>query len=626
VGVTRVIEPANKSTETSNTDPATKKNPAPLVSKLTVESPKEYRVPKRKAKVNPDQITVLPSTVPVLKVRDTSSSIRASVPNNKSAPEKPAKPEKTPSPPPKNQLKSAPKEVLVSNSAKQTPEQEWFQLLKQEGALARLQLKRVQELLEKTPRLAISVEGKGRKVRTALFYALSTGKAEAVGLIMRANSKVKQDMAGTLRQVFDEILIVGDSEVGALKACLSMLSESELAVLRDALNQQYKPGEMRKKLAMPLLDVLRDMGAIPAEPEGIDDSRNQSFVRDKKIIRDNWVEPLPRAVMAGDTKSAESLLRKNSGDELPSNSDLAGSFASLNAAKSKLADLVSANVSLNAAKSKLADLVSANVSLNASISKLQDAITLSNNQKLDAEQATMAQNFGWNAVMRTQNALAEVKKSSVNRDSWAELAKVVLEDGWNALMLAAQNNQAAVVKSLIDHASGAEQAKMVKKDGWNALMLAAQNGHTEVVKLLMNHASGAEQAKMVDKTGWNALMIAAKSGSTEVVKLLMNHDSGAEQIKMVSKGGWNALMIAASNGQTEVVKLLMAHDSGAEQATMINEHSLNALMLASGNGQTEVVKLLMNHDSGAEQVKMVKKDGWNALMLAAQKNQAADVK
>jgi len=75
VGMTRVIEPANKSTETSNTDPATKKNPAPLVSKLTVESAKEYRVPKRKAKVNPDQITVLPSTVPVLKVRDTSSSI-----------------------------------------------------------------------------------------------------------------------------------------------------------------------------------------------------------------------------------------------------------------------------------------------------------------------------------------------------------------------------------------------------------------------------------------------------------------------------------------------------------------------------------------------------------------------
>jgi hypothetical protein len=155
----------------------------------------------------------------------------------------------------KSQAHQTTKPPQVGKPSKLTPEQEWFQLLKQEGALSRLQLKRVQELLEKTPRLAISVEGKGRKVRTALFYALSTGKAEAVGLIMRANSKVKQDMAGTLRQVFDEILIIGDSEVGALKACLSMLSESELTVLRDALNQQYKPGEMRKKLAMPLLEV-----------------------------------------------------------------------------------------------------------------------------------------------------------------------------------------------------------------------------------------------------------------------------------------------------------------------------------------------------------------------------------
>ena len=390
-------------------------------SSLKGSAEKEWQSPKHAVRTIPNQ--VLSSTEPTIKVRENPVTIAANKADKKVAADKKQVNKGVSPTSSKSQAHQTTKPPQVGKPSKLTPEQEWFQLLKQEGALSTLQLKRVQELLEKTPRLAISVEGKGRKVRTALFYALSTGKAEAVGLIMRANSKVKQDMAGTLRQVFDEILIIGDSEVGALKACLSMLSESELTVLRDALNQQYKPGEMRKKLAMPLLDVLRDMGAIPAEPEGIDDSRNQSFVRDKKIIRDNWVEPLPRTVMAGDTKSAESLLRKNSGDELPSNSDLAGSFAWLNAMKSELADLVSANVSLNAAKSKLADSVSANVSLNASISKLQDALTLSNNQKLDAEQATMAQNVGWNAVMRTQNALAEAKESSVNRASGAELAK-----------------------------------------------------------------------------------------------------------------------------------------------------------------------------------------------------------
>ena len=515
VGMTRVISPANKHTDTTNTTTAKKKNTAttntataartsttttayaaerttvtpvvPPTRDSTVTLPNEYQIPKRVAKAKQGQISLLPSTDPVLKVRDTPSSVRASAHNNKVVPEKKANNLKTPSPPQKNQIKSAPKEVLVSKPAKQTPEQEWFHLLKHEGALSTLQFKRLQELLRNTPSLAISAEGKGNKARTALFYALSTGKVAAVELIMRANSQAKQDMAGTLRQVFDEVLIVGDSEVGALKACLWMLSESELAVLRDALNKQYKPGEMRKKVAIPLLDVLRHMGAIPAEPAGIDDSRNQSFVRERIIIRANWVQPLMIAAMTGDTKSAESILRKHSDDELPSYAGLDGY-----------------NLLMVAAKGNCADIV----------------------------------------------------KLFINHKFGEEQMKDVDEHGSNALLSAALNGSADVVKVLINHKLGAELAKHADKYGLNALMRAILNRHTHVVQLLLEHASGADQVKHLNNHGLNALMFVAVSGATDVVKLLMGHPSIGEQLKVVTSEGFNAVELAKQVGHTEIVDLL----------------------------------------------------------------------
>ncbi len=636
VGMTRVIVPENKPADTTNTATAKKTNTAttktaatntatttrtstatyaaertnltPVVPpkiEATVTSPLEYRIPKRVAKAKQGQISPLPSTDPVLKVRDTSSSVRASAHNNKPLPEQKANNVKTPSPPSKNQMKSAPKEVLVSKSVKQTPEQEWFQLLKQEGALSSLQLKRLKELLEKTPSLAISAEGKGNKARTALFFALSTGKAEAVSLIMRANAQTKRDIASTLRQVLDEVLIVGDSEASALKACLSMLSVSELVVLRDALNQQYKPGEMQKKVAGKLWEVLSEKG----------------LTQEANVAIDNQLELRGTATTTKKIPRAEPVTSKNPAADPFGGVDDHGHNALMHAAADGNTDSVDRIIrdKSGAQQIKAVNNDGINALMIAAENGHTEVVKYLIDHTSGTQQVKMVSTNGWNALqIAAAKGHAEVIKLLIAHTSATEQAKMVDKDGWNALRIAAQSGHTEVVKLLIDHPSGTEQAKMVDKDGLNALMAAAANNRTEVVKLLIGHPSGAQQAKMVDKVGANALMSAAHNGYPEVVKLLIAHPSGAEQVKMVNEDDINALMIAAELGHPEVVKLLIAHPSGAEQVKMVNKSSLNALAIAAYCGHTEVVKLLIDHPSATEQAKMVNKDGINALMIAAE--------
>jgi ankyrin repeat protein len=495
------------------------------------------------AKARQHDVPVLAATEPKLVARNKPVTGKPEV-NAKMTPEKTSsvksqKSQGNPATKPTSPTKASPN----TKAAKLTPEQEWFQLLKQEGALSSLQLKRLKELLEKTTSLAISAEGKGNKARTALFFALSTGKAEAVSLIMRANAQTKRDMAGTLRQVLDEVLIVGDSEVSTLKACLSMLSASELTVLRDTLNQQYKPGEMRKQVAGKLWEVLLEKG----------------LTQEANVAIDNQIQPQGSAKTTKTVARAEPVTSQNSAPVPFDSVDEHGYNALMRAAADGNADIV-------------------------------DRIIRG---KSGVQQIKAVDKGGWNALMiAAENGHTEVAKYLIDHTSGTQQVKMASMDCWNALKIAAAKGHAEVIKLLIAHTSATEQAKMVDKDGWNALMNAAQFGHTEVVKLLIDHPSGTEQAKMVDKDGNNALMIAAANNRTEVVKLLIAHTSGTEQAKMVNKNSFNALMNAAQLGRAEVIKLLIAHPSGTEQAKMVDNDDFNALMIAIETGRTEIIKLL----------------------------------
>jgi serine/threonine protein kinase len=99
-------------------------------------------------------------------------------------------------------------------------------------------------------------------------------------------------------------------------------------------------------------------------------------------------------------------------------------------------------------------------------------------------------------------------------------------------------------------------ANIKDNDGWTALMIAAENGHTEIVKLLLENGADVNAKDII---GWTALMIAAKNGRTKTAQLLL--EKGAD-VNAKDNGNWTALIYAANNNHTQTVKLLL--EKGAD--------------------------------------------------------------
>ena len=481
VGMTRRIEPVKKTTTTTtttNTTTTTTTTSTKPVSALINTPVESWRSPNRVAKVKQREMPVLTSTEPMLVVRDKPA------PEKKQATEKKVVSEKT-TPPRVQKGQSHPvtkAPSAINKNSKLTPEQEWFQLLKQEKSLSRPQQQRLQTLLKGMPKLASSSEGKGPKARSALFFALSTGKAEAVSLIMRANAQAKQDIAGTLRQVFDEVLIVGDSEASALKACLSMQSASELAVLRDALNQQYKPGEMRKKVAGKLWEVLLEKG----------------LTQEANVAIDNQIQPQGTAKTTKNVTRAEPVTTQSSAPDPFDRVDEYGYNALMIAAE------------------------------NGNTDDFQSLMF----HESGVEQMKAVNKEKWNVLMlAAYGGHIDIVKLLMHHPLRIKQLSATQSEGFNALMIAAQRGHAAVVELLMNNDSGVEQMKTVKDNGCNALMIAAEYGRADVVDVLIRHESGSDQCKAVNLNRYNALMFAAEKGNADVVDLLIRHESGLDQVR-----------------------------------------------------------------------------------------------
>ena len=71
-------------------------------------------------------------------------------------------------------------------------------------------------------------------------------------------------------------------------------------------------------------------------------------------------------------------------------------------------------------------------------------------------------------------------------------------------------------------------------DGWTALMVAAQNGHARVVDQLLDNKADTE---VQSKKGSTALMIAAHNGRVPVVKQLLDNKAN---IEVQNEDGWTA--------------------------------------------------------------------------------------
>ncbi len=88
-----------------------------------------------------------------------------------------------------------------------------------------------------------------------------------------------------------------------------------------------------------------------------------------------------------------------------------------------------------------------------------------------------------------------------------------------ALCQAADTGNIARVKALL--AQGAD-VNAAQQNGWTALMLAANNGHASVAALLLGHGADARRRSIL-YNDVDALMLAAQTGSVPICRLLLAH-------------------------------------------------------------------------------------------------------
>ncbi len=544
VGMTRLVQPASVTTTSTGaltTAVTTTKKSEQLNNLPAVE----WQQPVRVAKASRKDIRILPSTEPELVARSNGTAVTGDVTDKR--------PSHSNTTSRSTESKQKKPTTAVTGSHKQVklaPDQEWFQLLKKEGPLSALQQKRLEELLKVRPALAMSTEGKGSKARSALFYAISTGKAAAVRLIMDAGDK--KNLHEILIQVFDETMIVGSQELEALKVFLSRFSNPELEKLRKLIEEKYSTSGILKNIPSGFLNILQTFGLNFKENEKQTDNSSKNAVKfssnkpSRKLGSDPGVNErfgfndipeigreLVQAAHLGNTEKVIALLKTDSADKQALTEDHMGANALLHASGNGHVKVVKA--------------------------------------------------------LKKMKSIEQQTRSSMRRT------------GANALMAAASNNHPEVVRELLTLASAEAMVKKPDYHGMNALMRAARTGAVKVVELLRKMDSGADQALAVDSLGNNALLYATRGGYYEVVKELLEMDSADDQAAVRNRDGMNALMVSAILRHPDIVDLLVNMKSGEQQALSRDNDGKNALMLAAEKGHAEIVEMLLTMDSAQEQ-------------------------
>jgi ankyrin repeat protein len=127
--------------------------------------------------------------------------------------------------------------------------------------------------------------------------------------------------------------------------------------------------------------------------------------------------------------------------------------------------------------------------------------------------------------------------------------------------------------------------RVVSEDGWTPLHLAAHYGHAAVVETLI--ANNADVSARSENAMRNQPLHAAAAGrQARVSKMLL--DAGAD-VNATQAGGYTPLHAAAQNGQRDLVELLLARGADVRATS---DDGATPLSLAEKAGQAEIVQLL----------------------------------
>ena len=86
----------------------------------------------------------------------------------------------------------------------------------------------------------------------------------------------------------------------------------------------------------------------------------------------------------------------------------------------------------------------------------------------------------------------------------------VLERQQKKLFIACQNGDLECLCAVLLKAGRAQCVRALLEDGLNALMIAAQNGHEQVARVLLEAGANIEAT---EEDGWTALMLACHPGA-----------------------------------------------------------------------------------------------------------------
>ena len=184
-------------------------------------------------------------------------------------------------------------------------------------------------------------------------------------------------------------------------------------------------------------------------------------------------------------------------------------------------------------------------------------------------------------------------------------------------------------------------------NGWNAVILAADAHRADLVRILLGTA--ADYLKQ-DKNGNSGLMIAAAGDDLPTVTALLDAAQKADrvtgkrkegtrsQLKLMIEArdlrGWTALHHAAARGAAQTVRALLAHGVNGDPETIMvllahhadpnapESNGVTPLIQAADAGNSGAVRLLLQH--GADPNARAR-DGRTALARASSRPQNEQV-